>query len=218
MATTYLNLVNDVLVRLREGTVASVTENDYSSLIGKLVNDAKREVEDAWNWECLRTTLTVSTVAATSGYTLTGSGDRFRIEQVYNDTSDYTLEPRPVKYFNDALILTANPKSGEPHYYNINGVNSSNDILVRLFPIPDAVYSVKFSGFIPEAELSSGSDTTKLSKAAIVALAWAKAIEERGEDGGINVSSQYAVAKQALSDAIAIEAGRRTDDVTWFWT
>jgi len=218
MATTYLNLVNDVLVRLRESTVASVTENDYSSLIGKLVNDAKREVEDAWNWECLRTTLTVPTVASTSGYTLTGSGDRFRIEQVYNDTSDYTLESRPVKFFNDALILTANPKSGEPHYYNVNGVNSSGDILVRLFPIPDAVYSVKFSGFIPEAELSAGSDTTKLSKAAIVALAWAKAIEERGEDGGINVSSQYAVAKQALSDAIAIEAGRRTDEVTWFWT
>lgn len=218
MATTYLNLVNDVLVRLRESTVASVTENDYSSLIGKLVNDAKREVEDAWNWECLRSTITVPTVAATSGYTLTGSGDRFRFEQVYNDTLDYTLEHRPTKFFNDALILTANPKSGEPYYYNVNGTDSSGDILVRLFPIPDAVYSVKFSGFKPEAELSSNSDTTKLSKAAIVALAWAKAIEERGEDGGVNVSSQYAVAKQALGDAIAIEAGRRSDEVTWYWS
>ena len=217
MATTYLNLVNDVLTRLREPTVASVTENDYSSLIGKLVNDAKREVEDAWNWECLRSTITVSTSSTTSGYTLTGSGDRFRFEQVYNDTSDYTLEHRPTKFLNDALILTANPKSGEPYYYGTNGVDSNGDLLVRLFPIPDAVYSVKFSGFKPEAELSSGSDTTKLSKAAIVALAWAKAIEERGEDGGVNVSSQYAVAKQALGDAIAMEAGRRADEVNWYW-
>jgi hypothetical protein len=218
MATTYLQLVNDVLTRLREPTVASVTENDYSSLIGKLVNDAKREVEDAWNWECLRSTITVTTSATTSGYTLTGSGDRFRFEQVYNDTMDYTLEHRPTKFFNDALILTANPKSGEPYYYGTNGVDSSGDLLVRLFPIPDAIYSVKFSGFEPEAELSSGSDTTKLSKAAIVALAWAKAIEERGEDGGVNVSSQYAVAKQALADAIAIEAGRRADEVNWYWS
>ncbi len=49
MATTYLSMVNDVLTRLRESTVSSVTQNDYSSLIGSLVNDAKREVEDAWN-------------------------------------------------------------------------------------------------------------------------------------------------------------------------
>ena len=218
MATTYLNLVNDVLARLREPSVASVTENDYSALIGKLVNDAKREVEDAWNWECLRSTITVSTSASTSGYTLTGSGDRFRFEQVYNDTSDYSLEAGTTTAFNDALLLTATPKSDEPTMYNINGVDSSGDLLVRLYPIPDATYSVKFSGFKPEAELSSGTDTTKLSKQAIVALAWAKAIEERGEDGGVNVSSQYAVAKQALADAIAIEAGRREDEITWYWT
>ncbi len=51
-----------------------------------------------------------------------------------------------------------------------------------------------------------------------MALAWAKAIEERGEDGGVNVSSQYAVAKQALADAISIEAGRRADEVNWYWS
>lgn len=218
MATTYLNLVNDVLVRLRESTVASVTENDYSSLIGKLVNDAKREVEDAWNWECLRTTITVSTSNATSGYTLTGSGDRFRIKEVYDDTSDIRLDAKPTAFFTDNLILTASPKSGNPYYYNVNGVDSNGDILVRLFPVPNNTYSVKFTGFTPEAELSSSSDTTKLPKQAIVALAWAKAIEERGEDGGVNVSSQYAVAKQALADAISIEAGRRDDEITWYWS
>jgi hypothetical protein len=44
---TYLELVNDVLVRLRETTVSSVSETSYSSLIGKFVNDAKRQIEDA---------------------------------------------------------------------------------------------------------------------------------------------------------------------------
>ena len=35
---TYLELVNDVLVRLRESTVSTVGETTYSSLIGKFVN------------------------------------------------------------------------------------------------------------------------------------------------------------------------------------
>ena len=56
LTTTYLDLVNDVLVRLREAQVASVSQNTYSALIGKLVNDAKREVEDSWNWDTLRKT------------------------------------------------------------------------------------------------------------------------------------------------------------------
>ena len=48
-STTYLTLVNSVLKRLLEKTVTSVSQNQYSHLIGEFVNDAKREVEDAWN-------------------------------------------------------------------------------------------------------------------------------------------------------------------------
>ena len=50
---TYLELVNDVLVRLRESTVSTVGETTYSSLIGKFVNDAKRQIEDSFNWNVL---------------------------------------------------------------------------------------------------------------------------------------------------------------------
>ena len=46
--TTYLQAVNDVLVRLREEQVSTVTETSYSSLIGKFVNDAKRQIEDSY--------------------------------------------------------------------------------------------------------------------------------------------------------------------------
>ena len=54
---TYLTLVNDVLSRLRESEVTSVSDNTYSSLIGRFVNEAKREVEDAWNWNRLEALL-----------------------------------------------------------------------------------------------------------------------------------------------------------------
>ena len=74
MATTYLQLVNNVLVRLRENEVSSVSDTPYSSLIGVFVNDAKREVENAAMWQALNQTIVVNTVAGTRNYSITGSG------------------------------------------------------------------------------------------------------------------------------------------------
>ena len=76
---TYLNLVNNVLRRLREDEVSSVQDNTYSKLVGDFVNDAKRMVEDAWDWSALRTTLTVTTSAGTFNYVLTGSQNRIKV-------------------------------------------------------------------------------------------------------------------------------------------
>lgn len=68
MARTYLQLVNDVLVRLRETPVSTVTQTPYSALVGALVNDAKREVEDAWQWSQLLDYLTFSCISGISSY------------------------------------------------------------------------------------------------------------------------------------------------------
>lgn len=68
MARTYLQLVNDVLVRLRESAVTTVTQTSYSTLIGALVNDAKKEVEDAWQWSQLLDYLTFSTITGITSY------------------------------------------------------------------------------------------------------------------------------------------------------
>ena len=73
---TYLQLVNSVLRRLREDEVTTVGQNAYSKLIGEFVNDAKRTVEDSYDWTALRTTLTVSTTTDTFNYVLTGSQNR----------------------------------------------------------------------------------------------------------------------------------------------
>jgi hypothetical protein len=217
MATTYLTLVNDVLTRLRETTVASVSENDYSALIGKLVNDAKREVEDAWNWECLKSTYTIATSSGTTSYALDGAGQKFRLYEAVNDTNDWYLRERSAAFMTENYSLLPSPVSGPTTDYAFNGLDVNGDVQVDVYPQPDAVYTLRFNGFTPEAELSANSDQTKLPKSPIVALAWAKAIEERGEDGGVNVSSQYAVAKQSLADHIAIEAGRRPEESIWYW-
>jgi hypothetical protein len=135
-----------------------------------------------------------------------------------NDTSDQFMLYRPAAFMTENLILVDTIKTGIPAYYNFNGVDSSGDSQVDVYPKPDGVYTLRFDVVKPEAELSADTDTTELPKNPIVLLAWAKAIEERGEDGGVGVSSQYAVAKQSLADHIAIEAGRRPDEVNWYWT
>jgi hypothetical protein len=217
MATTYLDLVNSVLVRLREKQVTTVNQTPYSTLVGAFVNDAKREVEDAWNWDVLRNTFSFNTTQGTVSYSLSGAGDKARIIVAYNDTHDVFLDYRPSAYFTQQLLFVS-PQEGPPAYYNPNGVDTNGDMIVDVLPVPDStVYTCRFDLVVPELELTTDSSQTKLPKNPIVLLAWAKAIEERGEDGGVGVSSQYAVAKQALGDAIAIEAGRRPDEINWAW-
>ncbi len=60
---TLLELVNDVLIRLREPVVTTFNETIYSTLVAKFVNDAKRQVEDSFGWNALGQTITVTTVA-----------------------------------------------------------------------------------------------------------------------------------------------------------
>ena len=73
---TYLDIVNNVLRRMREEEVTSVSSSTYGKMVGDFVNDAKRMVEDAWDWSALRTTLTITTAADDYTYSLTGSGDK----------------------------------------------------------------------------------------------------------------------------------------------
>ena len=46
-------------------------------------------------------------------------------------------------------------------------------------------------------------------------LAYAKAVGERGEDGGTAFSEVYQQYRLALADAVAIEKNRYDDETTW---
>jgi hypothetical protein len=89
---TYLELINDVLIRLREPVVTSNNQTTYSTLIGKFVNDAKRQVEDAFAWNALGTTITLSTTSGTYQYSLTGAGQKFQVIDVLNVTSNIGMK------------------------------------------------------------------------------------------------------------------------------
>ena len=204
---TYLELINDVLVRLREPTVATNNETTYSSLIGKFVNDAKRQVEDAFSWNALGTTVTLTTVANTYSYSLTGAGQKFQVMDAINTTSNVGLQNISFVQMNrfQNLVPVA---TGIPEYYAFDGVDASGDTKVSLYSRPDGVYTILFSLTVPQATLSSDSTSILVSDTLVAQNAYARALVERGEDGGLSSSEAYQLYKSMLSDSIALEATR----------
>ena len=214
MASTYLQLVNNVLIRLRETEVSSVEDTPYSSLIGVFVNDAKREVEDAHEWNALATTIIVPTVPGQRNYTLTGSGDRFKTEDVINDTEDVGMRQAPQVWLN-RQYFTGTVQDAAPCYYSYNGATAGGDTKVDLWPQPDAVYQIRFELIIPQLDLANNSDNLIVPAHLVQMLAYAKAVGERGEDGGSAFGEVYQQYRLALADAIAIERNRYDDQVVW---
>ena len=208
---TYLELVNDVLVRLRESTVSTVGETTYSSLIGKFVNDAKRQIEDSYNWNVLGQTITVSTTSGTSSYALTGAGQKFRIAEALNTTNYIVLSNIAVSDMNRNLNF-GTPVQGVPTEYCFSGVDGSGDTKIDLFPIPNGVYTLKFDLTIPQANLSADGTSVKVLDYLVTQSAYARALIERGEDGGTNSNEAYALFRGMLSDAIALESTRYPED------
>jgi len=213
---TYLEAVNSVLRRLREREVSSVSESSYSRLIGDFINDARNEVENSWNWSSLRTTLTLTTSVDVFNYELNGSKNNFNVIDVLNDTTNMFMEYKSGETF-DKLFLTQEPTSkGSPIYYNWNGVSNDGDTQVDIYPIPDGVYTIRFNVLLRNTDLVNDSDDILVPHRPIVLLAFAKAVEERGEDGGNSSQYAYGTGMRALADEIAYDAARRPEDTIWY--
>jgi hypothetical protein len=209
---TYLECVNRVLRRLRENEVTTVNETPYSKLIGDLVNVVKAEVEDSWNWSALRTTLTAVTTPTLFNYVLVGSGTRIRVLDIFNDSENTVIEQRGTKWF-DKVYLTYDQPTGSPMFYNFNGVDSNGDTQVDFFPIPDAVYNIRINCVIPQDELVADSTQILIPANLLVEGALARAISERGDDGGYAEQEQR--FRSMASDLIAIESSQRLDEMIW---
>lgn len=216
---TYIELVNAVMRRLRESEVTTVqgtgNSNSYARLIGDFVNEAKSQVETAWDWSALRSTLTATTTAGVFNYELQGSRNNFSVLDVINDTTNIFMEYQSGRWFDEQFLLT-DPQVGQPYYYNFNGVSADGDTLVDIYPVPDGAYTLRFNVTKRNLPLTGDSDATVLPTRPIILLATAMAIEERGEDGGQQSINAYGAARSALADEIALDAARHPEDTIWY--
>lgn len=204
---TYLQLINNVLIRLRETQVASNNETSYSSLIGLFVNDAKRQIEDSFSWNVLGQTITVTTTSGTYVYSVTGAGQKFQVQDVINTTSSVGMTNISFVEMNRYQNIVP-AASGIPQYYAFDGVDASGDTKVVLYPRPDGVYNIPFSLTIPQAPLAADGTSVLVPDSLVVQNAYARALVERGEDGGLNSSEAYQLYKGMLADQIALEGTR----------
>lgn len=211
MATTYLAIMNNVLRRLREDEVTTVSQNTYSKMVGDYINDAKETVENSHDWSTLRTTIVVPTVADTTEYSLTGAGERVKVYGAINDTSNFTMHYESPNWFNNAYYISGEV-SGTPDSFTFSGIDSNEDTKIRVYPKPDAVYSLRFDLVAKENLLTSDSSTTVLPQNVIVHQAVALLARERGETGGTSTQDYFVIADKHLSDAIAQDAYKNPEE------
>jgi len=214
MSTTYLDLINNVLRRLRERVVSTANESSYSTLVGIFVNDAREEVENAWQWSGLRENISITTAASTVSYDLPNTRSRFTLLSVTNTTSKTKLQYRDPAWFIDKTVLNT-PETGSPLYYTFDSVASDGDTQVKLYPTPDGAYNIDFYTDLRDLDLSADTDVLVVPHRPVQLLAYAKAIEERGEDGGVQSGSAFFIASRSLSDSIVFDAAKHPEDTIW---
>ena len=115
---------------------------------------------------------------------------------------------------NKQFLLTTAQK-GSPMYYNFNGVDSNGDTQVDLYPIPNGLYNIRFNIIKPQVELVANTDLILVPHEPVIFLAYARALAERGEDGGLPSNEAHQLYKQSLADAISLESGRYVEEQQW---
>ena len=213
---TYLELINKVLARLRETVVTTANENTYSSLIGALVNDAKKQVESSVEWTALNSQLSIATVASTATYSLLGTDQSSIIKRGMNTDANKYLTQQNFIWYTQKTELAASTTTGSPTDFVLNGVDASGQLKVNLYPTPDATQTIKFDCVIHQADLDADATRLLVPAQPVLQLAYAMALRERGETGGQSAVEQFLVAEQSLSDAISIDAARQPGELDFF--
>lgn len=217
---TYLNIMNNVLRRLREEEVTTVNQNTYSKMAGDFINDAKTMVEQAADWSGLRSNTTVFVTTDDNVYSLTGSGDDVKVMSAFNSTSRIELGYQTKDWFNNEkyvnrtlLIAAKGGLTGQPQYYTFDGLDSDGNTQIQLYPMPDASYQVVFQLVKRQAELVNDDDKLLVPSQPVIHLAVALLARERGETGGTSAAEYFAIADKYLSDAIAIDAAKHPEEM-----
>lgn len=205
---TYLECVNAVLQRLRENQVSTVNETPYSSLIGSIVNDSKKEIEDSHQWSSLRETVTFATVANQMTYALTNcQQDGVIIQEILDSTNKHYLRQATKRYLNDNLYISSG-STGNPMYYIYSGTDATGNLQLDLYPKPSGIFQIRVDVINPEPDLATDSTVLKVPAHAVRDLSIAYAVAERGEVGGVGTSEAKARADMTLANAISIDTNR----------
>lgn len=212
----YLDIVNSVLRRIREEPVSSLYENQQSSVVSVLINDAKNHVENAHDWTALRQDIRITTQAGVAVYPLPNTKNRATIKDVRNVTSSYMVRQVPAKYVREQQLVSNSPAESQPRYWASEGVDASGDTTVRLWPVPDGIYNIDVFCVVRTSDLEEEGDTVVVPHQPIVLLSTALSAQERGGVDSTETSFYFQQAQKSLGEFIMFDAGLNPDEMVWY--
>jgi hypothetical protein len=230
---TYREIINSVLRRLREDTIDSdwsgalydsVSVSDYQKLIGELVNDSKKNVESYHDWNALRESFNVKTQSGNMQYTLgdalRGAGVSFKVLDVICQDTGQVLSQVTNDWINEQVFPLAQASSGLPTYYAFNGISQAStdrepDFNIDFYPVPNSEQTISVNIVGAQKELTTAAQVLRVPSQPVILGAWARAIGERGEDGGTISSAVAAEARDSLNLCIQLDAGNMEYERDW---
>ena len=217
---TYLELVNSVLVRLREKKVTSVDANPFTSIIGACVNDALDSCQDAWNWSHLRGEDDVLVGLGIDKFIVPDSyNNKYQVSNILNLQEGYYLRyvPQPwlrARYRNSFNVSVA---PGKPLYWTWGTDDeASGNKTIELLQPSNGAYNFIITRIKQQREFTDGSTRLLIPSKPVIALATALASRERGEIGGTPTSELFVLADRYLSDAIAYDSAKWEEEMDWY--
>lgn len=232
---TQLQIVNQVLRRLREDQVTATTDNPYSQLLASFVSDIHQEVLETHTWSKLDTEYSVTLVAGTTTYAISGLTegsfllyDSSEAPLVFLlasalDTAPYQMTQETyTDRWADAKSWSSATTQATPIVFAIVRTTTGWSLVLRDIPSAAAAGKlVKMLWWTPEVELQSDGTTDSTSIGVpsrpvylgTLFLALNERGEEIGEPGGL-AEKRYI---NALSAAREVELANesRLDDYNW---
>lgn len=214
LGTTYLQVVNLVLRRLREAVMtdfASPTSNQQ--MVMDMVNTVKHEIEAAWFWDSMRDTyeLTV-TPGLGASYEFTGVNGGSRVIDAWNEASHAPVLKGSYLQFNQRFMDGMTPESGMVSEYVENSVGATYLLKVDVWPVPASTQIINFNIFVAQADLSATTDVPKIPPHVLVEGTLGYLLQERGDDSATAQLQRY---QRVLADAVAADASRHPEETDW---
>ena len=209
---TRLQIINEVLPRMREKTVATSSSTTYAALVATVLNSVKTQIEQAWMWRNLRDTYTITAVPGTTSYSLTSSGQFAKIIDVWNETTDTEVKPASTATFNKLFFAVNTVQTGDVSLYNVVGLDSNYDVQVDVWPDPEATNSLKANLYVPQQDPADSTVILVPNQVLIEGMV-AYLMAERGDDNGVSVQTQQQLYQDMLASAVAADAGDDPDEV-----
>ena len=117
---------------------------------------------------------------------------------------------------NSRAFTVADQVTGDASEYGFNGIDNELDMVVDLWPIPDDQRQINFNIVKPQDKLQTATTHCYVNEQAVILGAYVRALSERGEDGGTQVSVAAAEFQNVLSRAIEIDAGKTQYETDWY--